>query len=420
MRLELHKHKIENAEFGSVTRIEDRTLFINEKELVDTIFEAAGLMADVIICRPGDRIRITNILDIVQPRVKSGGGQTFFPGFLGPKENAGDGITKILEGAAVVEVAAIPRVQEGLIDMSGRGAAYSPFSKTHNIVLSFSPDPGAEIAELDQRIRMAGLTASVHLAQADFYKDPDETEVFELNPDELNAQSDSKLKRIAYVYMLQSQGLLRDTFLYGTSVSDLTARFLHPNEIMDGAIVSGNYVIPSNRNPTYFHENNPVIHELYHGYQKDYLFCGVVICNEHSGLEAKENTVNETVEILKNLDADGAVITKEGGGNADTDLMLMCRACESAGIKTVVLGNEAAGPEGADPSLAHTLQEADAFVTSGNLDEPIALESVSEVIGRGSLPGITTDLKESLFIPVGRINGACNLLGYNILSTKAY
>jgi glycine reductase len=304
--------------------------------------------------------------------------------------------------------------------MSGRGAKYSPFSKTHNIALSFAPDPGTGIAELDQRIRMAGLTASVHLAQAGFQEDPDETEIFELNLDEMNFQSDSKLKRIAYVYMLQAQGLLRDTFLYGASVSDLTARLVHPNEIMDGAIVSGCYVIPSNRNPTYFHENNPVIHQLYRSHQNDSLFCGVVICNEHSGLEAKENTVHKAVEILKDLGADGAVITKEGGGNADTDLMLMCQACESAGIRTVVLGNEAAGPDGADPALAHTLREADAFVTTGNTDEPIELEPVAEVIGQGPLTGITKDLKSHLTIAAGRINGACNLLGYNIVSTRAY
>jgi glycine reductase len=420
MKLELHKYKIEKAVFDSVTRIEDHTLLINKKELVDTILEASGLIADVIICRPEDSVRLTNILDIVQPRIKSEGGYKFFPGFLGPSEKAGNGITNILEGIAVIEVAAIPRVQEGLIDMSGRGAKYSPFSKTYNIALSFAPDPGTKIAELDQRIRMAGLTASVHLAQAGFQEDPDETEIFELNLDDMNSPSDSKLKRIASVYMLQSQGLLRDTFLYGTSVGELTASLIHPNEIMDGAIVSGNYVIPSNRNPTYFHENNPVIHELYRSHQNDILFCGVVICNEHSGLEAKENTVHEAVEILKNLDADGAVITKEGGGNADTDLMLMCQACESAGIRTVVLGNEAAGPEGADPALAHTLREADAFVTTGNTDEPIELDPVAEVIGRGPLPGITGDLKSQLTIAAGRINGACNLLGYNSLSTKAY
>jgi hypothetical protein len=45
---------------------------------------------------------------------------------------------------------------------------------------------------------------------------------------------------------------------------------------------------------------------------------------------------------------------------------------------------------------------------------------VTEVIGQGPLPGITGDLKESLIIPVGRINGATNLLGYNFLSARTY
>ena len=77
--------------------------------------------------------RITNILDIVEPRVKPDGLGDIFPGFLGSSEKVGNGITKVLEGAAVVEVAAIPRVQEGLIDMGGTGAQYSPFSQTHNV-----------------------------------------------------------------------------------------------------------------------------------------------------------------------------------------------------------------------------------------------------------------------------------------------
>ena len=162
-----------------------------------------------------------------------------------------------------------------------------------------------------------------------------------------------------------------------------------------------------------------IIGELYQRHQNELLFCGVVICNEHSGLEAKEKAVQRAVDIAKNLGAEGVVITKEGGGNADTDLMLMCQMCEAEGIRTVVIGNEAAGTDGADPSLAHIVEAADAFVTTGNNDEPVKLDAVAEVIGQGPLPGVTGDLKESLILPVGRINGATNLLGYNTISTRA-
>jgi glycine reductase len=420
MNLELQRHKIKSIEFGSTTKIENGSLSIDGKELADIILETSDLKVEIIICRPGEKIRITNILDILEPRVKSEGGGQMFPGFGGPFKKAGNGITKILEGVAVVNVAAIPRVQEGLIDMDGTGAQYSPFSQTQNVALCFAPVPEMETAEYDRRIRLAGLKASTYLAQASWQNASDETEIFALNLDATVALAPGRLKRIAYICMLQSQGLLRDTYLYGSSVRELTATIIHPNEIMDGAIVSGNYVIPSNRNPTYFHLNNPIIRELYKRHQNELLFCGVVICNEHSGLEAKEKAVQGAVDVVKNLSVEGVVISKEGGGNADTDLMLMCQICEAEGIRTVIIGNEAAGPDGADPSLAHTVEAADAFVTTGNNDEPVILDVMAEVIGQGPLPGFTGDLKESLTIPVGRINGATNLLGYNRLSSRAY
>ncbi len=417
MKLELHKHKIESVEFGSTTGIENRTLYISKAELVSEIQKTSGLTPDILICRPGDKTRITNVLDIVEPRTKPDGSGSIFPGFLGIPGKAGNGITKVLEGAAVVEVAAFPRVQEGLIDMGGNGAQYSPYSQAQNVALCFTTVAEMDISEVDRRTRLAGLSASAYLAGAGLQTAPDVIETFELNPDQISPGLNRELPRVAYVCLLQSQGLLRETFVYGKSAGELSPELIHPNEMMDGAIVSGNYVIPSNRNPTYFHLNNPVIQELYQRHHTKLIFRGVVICNEHSGLEGKEKAVQDTVGIVKELGAEGVVITKEGGGNADTDLMLMCQKCEAEGIRTVVIGNEAAGTDGADPSLAHTVREADAFVTTGNNDAPIKLDPVSKLIGQGPLPGIAGDLKKSMIIPLGRINGATNLLGYNVISS---
>jgi sarcosine reductase len=222
------------------------------------------------------------------------------------------------------------------------------------------------------------------------------------------------------VYMLQSQGFVRDTFFYGRSMRELSPTLIHPNEVMDGAIVSGNYVVPANRNPTYLHLNNPVIRKLSLCHGNDLLFSGVVICNEQSRLRDKEKTAREVAEILEGLGADGVIITKEGGGNADTDLMLMCRTCESRGIRTVLIGNEASGSDGSDPSLADSTPEADAFVSAGNIDETVRLDPVEKVIGRGILSGIEGDLRGGLTVPLARINGAANLLGYDELTSRSY
>jgi len=420
MRLELHKHRIEDVKWGNTTEIQGHTLFINKEELIRALLKDSSPIADVVICRPGEKVRITNILDIVEPRVKAKGGGEVFPGFLGASEEVGDGVTKVLEGVAVMEVASIPRVQEGLVDMGGPGATYSPFSQTNNIVLVFEQAPGTDLSAFESRVRLAGLKASNYLAKASLSRDPDENEIFELDLEKRGSELEGGLQRIGYIYMLQSQGFLRDTFLYGRSVSKLTAIQIHPNKIMDGAIVSGNYVIPSNRNPTYFHLNNPITRDLYLRNGHDLLFSGLIICNEHSRLKDKERTAQEAVETLKRLGVDGVVITKEGGGNADTDLMLMCSSCESQGIRTVLIGNEGAGADGADPSLAHITPEADAFVTTGNNDEPVELDPVDKLIGQGPLPGVTEDLTGKLTIPVSRINGAANLLGYSMLTCISY
>ncbi len=416
MRLELHKHGIEDVEWGKTTEIQGHTLLINKTELIKALREEASPIADVVICRPGEKVRVTNILDIVEPRAKAKGGGEVFPGFLSTSEKVGNGVTKVLEGVAVMEVASIPRVQEGLVDMGGVGATYSPFSQTTNIVLVFEQPAGTPLTEFETGVRLAGLRASTYLATASLDRNPDENETFELDWEKSGSKRGRGLQRIGYIYMLQSQGFLRDTFLYGRSVSKLSATQIHPNEIMDGAIVSGNYVIPSNRNPTYFHLNNPIIRELYLRHGHDLLFSGLVVCNEHSRLEDKERTSQEVVDTLKKCDVEGVLITKEGGGNADTDLMFMCRSCESQGIRTVLLSNEGAGPDGRDPSLAHITPEADGFVTTGNNDEAVALEPVDKLIGRGPLPGVTENLKGKLTVPVSRISGATNLLGYGMLT----
>ena len=416
MRLELHKHRIEDVQFGKATEIQGHTLFIHKEELIKALSGGPSRIVDMIICRPGEKVRITNILDIVEPRFKPKGGGEVFPGFLAAPEKVGNGVTKVLEGVAVMEVASIPRVQEGLVDMGGVGATYSPFSQTHNLVLLFEPSAGTAWTDFEKGVRLGGLRAATYLAKASLEREPNESEMFEWDLEKRGPEQERGLERIGYVYMLQSQGFLRDTFLYGRSGSTLTATQIHPNEIMDGAIVSGNYVIPSNRNATYFHLNNPIIRELHMRNGHDLLFGGLVVCNEHSRLEDKERTAQEVVETLKECDVEGVIITKEGGGNADTDLMFMFSACESQGIRTVLLGNEGAGADGRDPSLAHINREADAFVTTGNNDEPVTLEAVDRLIGRGPLPGINGNLKGRLTIPVSRIHGAANLLGYGMLT----
>lgn len=68
--------------------------------------------------------------------------------------------------------------------------------------------------------------------------------------------------------MLQSQGLLHDTYVYGVDAKKTLTTIITPTEVMDGAIVSGNCVSSCDKNPTYVHMNNPVVTDLFEQHGK--------------------------------------------------------------------------------------------------------------------------------------------------------
>ena len=81
---------------------------------------------------------------------------------------------------------------------------------------------------------------------------------------------------IVYIYQAQSQGTLADTPLDGTQINNIVPTLIHPNETMDGAIVSADFVYACFKNPTYLHLNNPVIRDLYAEHGKTLNFAGIV------------------------------------------------------------------------------------------------------------------------------------------------
>jgi glycine reductase len=140
VRLELHKISITGLELGSVTALKGGVLTVDEKtvlEMLRTDSRFAEVAVDV--ARPGERTRITPVKDVVQPRCKLEGPGEVFPGFIGDVETVGSGKTLVLGGAAVVTCGQIVGFQEGIVDMSGPGAAYTPFSGTFNLVLVSLP-----------------------------------------------------------------------------------------------------------------------------------------------------------------------------------------------------------------------------------------------------------------------------------------
>jgi len=143
MRLELGYIQITDVQFGSKTEVVDHTLYVNKEELIAHLSDDNRLAkVEVELAKPGESIRIMPVKDVIEPRVKVDGPGGIFPGFIANEEQVGSGRTHVLKGAAVVTAGEVVGFQEGIIDMTGPGAEYTPFSQTNNIVILADPVEG--------------------------------------------------------------------------------------------------------------------------------------------------------------------------------------------------------------------------------------------------------------------------------------
>jgi glycine reductase len=383
VRLTLETCKVKTVAFGPQTTFAGGVLGIDPEELRRLALDGAAI-ADVAVelAHPGEETRIVHVMDALEPRVKVGGDTVTFPGFLGPARTVGEGVTRRLAGVAVLEAAVLPEptggileFNEGLIDMSGPGAARCACSDTHNVVLVFTPRPGATNRDFEAALRLGALRVARRLAEAALAAAPDEVEDLELGP----VRAD--LPRIAYADQAQQQGFLVQTFLYGQPIESLVPTLLHPNEYFDGAVVSGNYRSMM-KTPTWLRQNHPVLRALYRRHGRDLNFLGVIFGRgHHDDHHLKERNGYMVAKLARMLRADGVVQTLEGTGNTWVDFMQSVRALERAGIRTVQLVHELGGAEGKDWPIVDYTPEATAIVSGGGADRRFALPAMKRVVG---------------------------------------
>ncbi len=80
------------------------------------------------------------------------------------------------------------------------------------------------------------------------------------------------------------------------------------------------------------------------------------------------------------MGADAVIISEEGFGNPDADLVMNCNKISEKGIKTVLITDEYAGQNGASQSLADSTPKGDAVVTGGNANEVVTLPPMEKLL----------------------------------------
>ena len=123
------------------------------------------------------------------------------------------------------------------------------------------------------------------------------------------------------------------------------------------------------------------------------------------------------------LALDAVIITEEGFGNPDADLIMNCTKIEKKGIKTVLVTDEYAGRDGGSQSLADADPLGNACVTAGNANEVVVLPKLDKVIGTLDYVNKIAGGNENSMRPDGTIEieiqaitGATSEVGFNKLT----
>lgn len=387
MKLEIGNFYVKNIEFSNETSYENGILRLNKGELLNFIKEDERITdADLHIVNPGEMIRLCPVKEVIEPRVKVDN-RALFPGFTGDLENCGHGKTHALKDCSVLVVGKHwGGFQDGLIDMGGEGAKYTYFSKIKNIVLVADTNEDFEKNEQQKKndaLRVAGHKLAEYIAKCVQELEPEEVEVYELEGITKRSEKVNGLPSVVFVMQLQSQ-MEEDGYndlTYGWNTNHLVPTLMHPNEILDGAVVSGSFMPCSSKWSTYDIQNAPVIKRLYKEHGKSLNFLGVILSNLNVSLEQKERSAIYVAQIAKTLGADGAIVAEEGYGNPDADFVGCIVALEDEGVKVVGLTNECTGRDGNSQPLVTLDEKLDAIVSCGNVSELIQLPPMEKVIG---------------------------------------
>jgi glycine reductase len=397
MKLELNIFEIEDIRFAEKTAIREGILTIDRKALQDLLQEDQRLgRVDIELAHPGEPCRILQVCDVIEPRAKIGGIEADTADPVSP----GSGRTAVLGNAAVIlsdnrqhsGVTTSKDPNGEIIDMSGPGADIGTFGKTHNVVVLPHGGEGVSNPEYLAALKIAGMRTAAYLAGAEKGLKPDRVDVYDLPSLTEMGSGFKALPKVVYIFQivsLQFQAIPGEPVFYGGNAEGMMPTLIHPNEILDGAVTSA---LPALNVQTYHIQNHPIIEELYGRHGKDLCFAGVIVTTAPNNVSEYERVAQMAANLAARvIGADGAVLTKTGGGAPELVMARTAQRCEQLGVKTAL----AMLHMGADISDAKygastifSMPEVDAIVSMGYPFMELTLPAVEKIIGR---PGPATD-----------------------------
>jgi len=388
MELKLGNFHVKDVVFGERTMYRDGVLTIQKSEALALIKQDERVKkCDLVIVKPGESVRLIPVKAIVEARCKVTEG-SFFPGYHGPLKEAGEGITHCLKGMAVTAVGKYGSFEASVLDMDGKGAEHSPYSKLIHVAIIMESTDEAE--EWENKIthpneyafRRASMVLAEYLGKTVREAKPDEYETYSFSPVLKQEKELVSLPKVAFVFCAESNGgqELHQQF-YGWPVGNTLPFFVSPTVILDGALTCNQMHVGGMGCFDYDEINNPIIKRLCREHGKTLNFVGVVIANDNADLVSKQRTIMMTVQLCRTLGIDGAVVNMPGYGNTYLDYLQTVIGLKKAGITAVGLSLECSGRDGKGQPFTIMDPEADMLVSTGNISEVVELPPMEKVYG---------------------------------------
>ncbi len=387
MKLEIGNFYVKDIVFGDELSFKDGILTINKEDALNFVREDDRITeAELYIAKPGDSIRMTPVKEAIEPRVRTDG-EGLFPGYTDDLRQSGNGTLHALKNCSVLVVGRHwGGFQDGLIDMSGPGQKLTHFGELNNIVLVADTNEEFEKHEqqkMNDALRRAGHKLAGYIGKCVKELTPEDTDVYETTPITKRPQEINDLPSVVAVLQPQSQmeAMGYNDLIYGWDMNHYLPTLMSPQEILDGALVSGSFMPCSSKWSTYDFQNFPILRRLMDEDGTYYNFLGVIMANLNVAMDQKERVIQMIVQQATELGADFALVTEEGYGNPDADYVGAIAALETAGIKVVGVANECTGRDGASQPLVTLDEKLVAMVSTGNVSELIELPPMDTVLG---------------------------------------
>ena len=426
MQLTLADHPITNMRFGTPARLDGSELVVDADELRQLVLSDEMLInVDFEVARPGDSCRAGPIFDVVEPRAKEPGDGADFPGILGAAATAGLGTTHVLSGSAVSVLAEISpdltRSATGrVLEMAGAPAEASPYSALTHLLVIPTTKKGIPRQLVEKTYRVAGLRIAVALAQKAIQSSPRSRHQFEaIGP----ALADRfGLPRIAYVgqiFSRQRKPEVDEPILYGANTDGMLPIVLHPDEWLDGAIVPSLHSWFGGTE-TYFYQNHPIVLDLYRRHHaREINFVGTIATIAGSDNFDRERQCKAAAHLVKwNLAAQGAVLSKYGGGLPHADLAETARLLENMGVRTSVMVSDVSRDRRVESALLFNVPEVDAIVYNGGNGTSWQVPQVERIIA--ATPEFAKLLAGPMKIDAANVVGVTNQQGASKVRSVVY